>query len=200
VRVCRNILEPTMSQQVNFFADPEDAARLNAFLLSKLSNWLLIATDRGVKSSFSPQPITFLEREELPRKVLLLPFQESENLYFSPRSEKEGEFVIQPSLNPVLEYSPCKVLSDGRILHTGRFYWAFERKNSAVMAVMRWVRSKTVPVSDYSAFRIFPSASKSADYLQFWAMDPIRNPLKDGLHEVDVSCFASSTLLDYTQA
>jgi hypothetical protein len=164
-----------VSKQINFLADAEDAKQIHAFLFSKLSEWLLIVTDRGNMGSLTPQPITTLEREELPRKVLLFPSEESKNLYFSPRSEKEGEFMIQPVLNPVLEYIPCKA-HEGRVIHVGRFLWAFERQHSKAAAVMRWVRANTVTVPGYSAFRIFPGASKSADYLQFWAMDPIRNP------------------------
>jgi hypothetical protein len=173
-----------LSCQVNFFSDAVDTEVLHDWLLGELSDWLFIRCDRGTRDALTPVRITALRERAVGSMGFLIASEDIGALEMSPRSGKQDEFVIQPRLNPVLEYSPSRMLDNGRTCHVGRFYWAFDCEvgdatEKKVSKVMRWVRSNTKPIPGYSGFRIFPHASQSVEFLKFWVIDPIRNPLND---------------------
>lgn len=173
-----------MSKQTNFLADVADNECLHDWLAIELRNWLFIRTDRGTLDEFEPIPIaTALREAEMPKKSFLIAADGVNRLQLTPRSGKESEYVLHPALNPVLEYSPSRILADGLTCHVGRFYWASNSElnpgtGKAVSRLMRWIRESTKPVTSYERFRVFPHAALHAVFLKFWAVDSIPNPFR----------------------
>jgi hypothetical protein len=163
-----------MSQQVNFFAHPEDMSTIASIVQKTLGDYLTIKAVRGPLNILIARAVpipTTCERSKdqwlNDGTMIVVPPWAAGFLRPTPTGRVDGEFIIETHDSPVLEYGCSPFDLQAGVSKRGRFYWSFQGRLKAeqlktIERLFRALRAASERFQESRFLRVFPKAKQLA--------------------------------------